>query len=184
MFKVFAAIAPPFEIGDRVTIGSISGKVLELSTFLLTLETAEGEQAYLPTYRLWTETIVSNPNRATRCETGLYLPLQATVSLRQAAELYLLETAQSSTYLAPFKLLDIHLSAEAQGFQLTVVAYAVSAEQVDALRSEITRGFHSFLEGKRAYESAYFEQGQDSSSGFMPNRTRAQNGYAKQSQHG
>ena len=145
-FRVLAVSATPFEIGDRITIKGISGKVIGLSTFLLELETAGGKRVSLPTHLLWNEMVVSEGDRAAQCETVLYLPVEASTSQSRTAEAFLLELVQSSVYLEPSKPVQIYFESGTQALKLTAVAYAVSAGHTRSLTSEVTKGFLAFTE--------------------------------------
>ena len=145
-FKLLAVSTVPFEIGDRITVKGITGRVTQLGTFLLEIETAAGERVSLPAYLLWTEMVAIAPERATRCEIALQLSLSVSQRQRRLIESFLQESVQSSTYIAPSKPIQIYFSMVPLKLQIVVVAYATAEEQAMAFKSEITNAFLTFAE--------------------------------------
>lgn len=148
-FKLLAVFAVPFEIGDRVTVKGTTGRVIRLNTFLLELETTEGERVSLPSHLLWNEMVAIAPERAIRCEEMLQLSLKISSSQRHSIEAFLREAVQSSTYLAPSKPIQVYLSMESSRLQITVIAYVTSREYEMAFKSEITSAFLLFAEREK-----------------------------------
>lgn len=145
-FKLLAVFLVPFEIGDRITIKGLTGRVTHLGTFLLELETTEGKQISLPTYSLWSEIIAIVPERAIRCETILQLSLETSQQQRRFIESFLQEAVQASIYSAPSKPVQVYFSIVSQKIQVTVVAYAVAEEHAMTFKSEVTSAFLAFIE--------------------------------------
>ena len=145
-FKLLAVFLVPFEIGDRITIKGLTGRVTHLGTFLLDLETTEGERISLPAYLLWSEMIAIAPERAVRCETVLPLSLQTSQQQRRLIESFLQEAVQASIYSVPSKPVQVYFSIASQKLQVTAIAYAVAEEHAMALKSELANAFLSFVE--------------------------------------
>lgn len=150
-FKTLAAFTVPFQIGDRVIIKGVSGKVLQLDTFFVVLETLKGERVSLPTHCLWNEAItsVNGGNRDSLCEMVFYLSPTATAQQRQAAEDIIWDTIQSSVYLEPSKPVQIYLSQDADTIQLTARAYVASTYNEPLFSSDVTRAFLDVAHQKR-----------------------------------
>ena len=150
-FKTLAAFTVPFQIGDRVIIKGVSGKVIQLDTFFVVLETLKGERVSLPTHCLWNEAItsVNGGNRDSLCEMVFYLSPTATAQQRQAAEDIIWDTIQSSVYLEPSKPVQIYLSQDAETIQLTARAYVASTYNEPLFSSDVTRAFLDVAHQKR-----------------------------------
>lgn len=58
-FKTLVAFRTPFQVGDRVTLKGIGGKVVRFNTFFVTLQTADDDQISIPTSSLWSEVLSS-----------------------------------------------------------------------------------------------------------------------------
>ncbi|MEL6776554.1 MAG: mechanosensitive ion channel domain-containing protein [Cyanobacteria bacterium J06597_16] len=150
-YKTLAAFTTPFQIGDRVLIKGISGRVVQLDTFFVVIETLKGERVSLPTHTLWAETItsVNGGDRDSLCEMVFYLSPTSSDKQRQAAEDIIWNTIQSSTYLEPSKPIQIYLSQGAKAIQLTARAYVASTYNEDLFTSDVTRAFLNFTHQKQ-----------------------------------
>lgn len=150
-FKTLAAFTVPFQIGDRVIIQGISGKVTQLDTFFVVIETLKGERVSIPTYSLWNESITSinGGDRDSLCEMVFYLSPLATAQQRQAAEDIIWNTIQSSVYLESSKPIQIYLSQDAETIQLTARAYVASTYNESLFSSDVTRAFLDFAHAKQ-----------------------------------
>ncbi|MGB7086955.1 MAG: mechanosensitive ion channel domain-containing protein [Phormidesmis sp.] len=150
-FKTLAAFTVPFQIGDRVTLKSISGKVIQLTTFFVVLETLKGERVSIPTHSLWNEvmTSVNGGDRASLCEMVFYLSPKATAEQWQAAENIIWDTIQSSVYFEPSKPIQIYLSQSAKAIELTARVYVASTYNEPLFASDVTRAFLDFAHAKQ-----------------------------------
>jgi small-conductance mechanosensitive channel len=138
-FKVLAAFVVPFQIGDRLTIGGISGKAIRFNSFFLTLETPSGEWVNLPTHTLWNAVFTAPSqdghracnSRTTLCEIAFYLS-PAT-------------TAEQCIYFEPAQPVQVYLSQSPKAIQLTASAYVGSDRNQPLFISDITRAFLKFV---------------------------------------
>ena len=58
-FKTIAAFKKPFQIGDRVTLREIQGKVISFDAFFVVLQTLNDDHISIPTHTLWSEVLSS-----------------------------------------------------------------------------------------------------------------------------
>ncbi|MEL6815737.1 MAG: mechanosensitive ion channel domain-containing protein [Cyanobacteria bacterium J06598_3] len=150
-YKTLAAFSVPFQIGDRVTIKGTSGKVIQLDTFFVVIETLKRERVSIPTYQLWTESVTSinGGGRDSLCEMVFYLSPRVSAAQRQAAEDIIWDTIQASAYLEPSKPIQIYLSQTAETIQLTARAYVASTYNEPLFSSDVTRAFLNFAHEKK-----------------------------------
>jgi hypothetical protein len=152
-FKVLAAFVVPFQIGDRLTIGGISGKAIRFNSFFLTLETPSGEWVNLPTHTLWKAVLTSahqseygaNHSHATLCEIAFYLSPATTAEQCQAVETAILNAIHASVYFEPAQPVQVYLSQSPKAIQLTASAYVGSEHNQSLFVSDITRAFLKFV---------------------------------------
>jgi small-conductance mechanosensitive channel len=152
-FKVLAAFVVPFQMGDRLTIGGISGKAIRFNSFFLTLETPSGEWVNLPTHTLWNEILTSpvqsrhsaHNSRATLCEIAFYLSPATTAEQCQAVETAVLNAIHTSVYFEPSQPVQVYLSQSPKAIQLTASAHVGSDRNQPLFVSDITRAFLKFV---------------------------------------
>lgn len=143
LFKLLIGIKTPFQVGDRVTLLGYSGKVLEVGSFLIKLQTPDDDLVSLPTYRLWSEPLISANagDRASLCVINFYLAPTATGHQREQAEDAIWDAAQSSVYFDFSKPLQIYISQAENAIVMTVKAYVASTYNEPLFKSDITRVF-------------------------------------------
>ncbi|MGD1897269.1 MAG: mechanosensitive ion channel domain-containing protein [Phormidesmis sp.] len=148
-YKLVAAFSIPFQIGDHVVVGSISGRVTQISIFFIKIKTLTGQQVSMPTHTLWTQTVTTLNGQAPLCEMVFYL--SSTISNEQyaIAENLILETVRSSAYVEPSKPVQIYCTQLPDVIQLTTTAHVTAAEHVVAFRSDVTRQFLAFARQKQ-----------------------------------
>ena len=146
MFKTLAAFKQPFQIGDRVTLRGISGKVTQLDTFFVQLQTPNDDLISIPTSSLWTEVLSSTNggDRASLCVINFYLASFVTAQQRQDVEDIIWNAIQSSVYYEPAKPMQIYLSQTPEAIQLTAKAYVASTYNEPLFVSDVTRAVLDF----------------------------------------
>jgi small-conductance mechanosensitive channel len=140
-FKTLVAFRTPFQIGDRVTLKGIGGKVVKFNTFFVTLQTADDDQISIPTSTLWNE-VLSSANggeRSSLCVMNFYLAPFVSASQRQAVEDTIWEAIQASSYFEPGKPMQIYLSQNPDSIQLSARAYVASTYNELLFKSDVTR---------------------------------------------
>ncbi|NEP15997.1 MAG: mechanosensitive ion channel [Leptolyngbya sp. SIO4C1] len=155
-FKTLAAFKPPFQVGDRVTLKGVSGKVIRFDTFFIVLQTSDDRRVSLPTHTLWTEVLTSaNAGaRASLCVMQFYLPPSVTPQQRQAAEDVIWNAIQASVYFEPSRPMQIYLKQTPEAIQLTAKAYVASTYNEPLFTSDVTRAFLDFATEEKAVSSS------------------------------
>lgn len=151
LFKLLVGFKAPFQVGDRVTLMGFSGKVVEIGSLLIKLQTPDDDLVSIPTYRLWSEPLVSANagDRASLCVIHFYLAPFASTLQRQQAEDAIWEAVQSSVYFDFAKPLQIFLTQQENAIVLTVKAYVASTYNEPLFKSDITRAFLEFSDGNQ-----------------------------------
>ena len=146
-FKTIAAFKQPFQIGDRVTLKGISGKVVSLDTFFVVLNTPNDDQISIPTHTLWSEVLTSANagDRSSLCVMNFYLASFVSAEQRQAAEDVIWNAIQASAYYEPSKPMQIYLTQTPEAIQLTAKAYVASTYNEPLFTSDVTRAFLDFV---------------------------------------
>ncbi len=110
-FKALAAFKNPFQIGDRVTLKDIGGKVVGFDTFFVTLRTPNDDLISIPTASLWSETLNSTngDERSSLCVMQFYLAPHVSHEQRQACEDAIWDAIQASLYYDPSNTMQIYL---------------------------------------------------------------------------
>ncbi len=149
-FKTIAAFKQPFQIGDRVTLKGISGKVVSLDSFFVVLETPNDDQISIPTHTLWNEVLTSANagDRSSLCVMNFYLASFVTAKQRQDAEDAIWNAIQASVYYEPSKPMQIYLTQIPDAIQLTAKAYVASTYNEPLFTSDVTRAFLDFVSQK------------------------------------
>lgn len=145
-FKTLAAFKNPFQIGDRVTLKDIGGKVVGFDTFFVSLQTPNDDLISIPTASLWGETLNSTNagDRSSLCMIRFYLAPHASSEQRQACEHAIWDAIQSSAYYDPSKPMQIYLEQLPEAIQLTAKAYVALTYDEPLFTSDVTRAFLDF----------------------------------------
>lgn len=146
-FRILAAFKQPFQMGDRVTVKDISGKVVGFDTFFITLQTANDDQVSIPTHTLWSETLNSANagERSSLCVMKFYLAPTVTAEQRQAVEDVIWNAIQSSAYFEPAKSMQIYLSQSKEAVELTAKAYVALTYNEALFSSDVYRAYFNFI---------------------------------------
>lgn len=143
LFKLLVGFKAPFQVGDRVTLLGFSGKVLEIGSLLIKLQTVDDDLVSIPTNRLWSEPLVSANagDRASMCVIPFYLTPTASSAQRQGAEDAIWAAVQGSIYFDFAKPMQIYVAQQKNAIVLTVKAYVASTYIEPLFKSDITRTF-------------------------------------------
>ena len=142
-FKTIAAFKQPFQVGDRITLKGVSGKVISFNTFFVVLQTFSDDQISVPTHTLWSE-VVSSANaghRSSLCVMNFYLASFINAQQRQKAEDAVWNAIQASVYYEPSKPMQIYLTQTPDVIKITAKAYVASTYNESLFRSDVTRAF-------------------------------------------
>lgn len=147
-FKTLAAFKAPFQVGDRVTIKGISGRVTGFNTFFVTLQTLNDDQISIPTNSLWAEDLSSSNSgeRYSLCVIEFFLSPFANNAQRQKAEDAIWDAIQASPYYDSSHPMQIYLRQTETAIQLTAKAYVALTYNEPLFVSDITRAFLAFAE--------------------------------------
>jgi hypothetical protein len=140
----------PFQLGDRVTLKGIGGKVIAFDSFFVTLQTSNDDQISVPTASLWSD-VLNSANageRASLCVMNFYLAPFVTKEQRQAAEDTIWDAIQASPYYTPSKPMQIYFAQNPDSIQLTAKAYVASTYNEPLFTSDVTRAFLDFVAKK------------------------------------
>jgi hypothetical protein len=150
-FKTLAAFKAPFQVGDRVTLKGIGGKVIGFDSFFVRLQTPNDDLVSIPTNALWGETLNSSNagQRSSLCVMSFYLSPFVDGKQRQAAEDAIWDAIQASPYFEPSLPMQIYLSQTPDAIQLTAKAYVALTYNEPLFVSDVTRAFLSFAERTR-----------------------------------
>ncbi|MGB3641052.1 MAG: mechanosensitive ion channel domain-containing protein [Rivularia sp. (in: cyanobacteria)] len=145
-FKTITAFTQPFQVGDRVNLKGIKGKVVKFNTFFVVLITPDDDLISIPTHSLWNEVLNSanSGNRSSLCVINFYLASFNTAEQRQAAEDTIWDAIQSSVYYEPSLPMQIYLSQTPDAIKLTAKAYVASTYNEPLFSSDVTRAFLDF----------------------------------------
>lgn len=145
-FKTITAFTQPFQIGDRVNLKGIKGKVVKFNTFFVVLITPDDDLISIPTHSLWNEVLNSanSGSRSSLCVINFYLASFNTAEQRQAAEDTIWDAIQSSVYYEPSLPMQIYLSQTPDAIKLTAKAYVASTYNEPLFSSDVTRAFLDF----------------------------------------
>ncbi len=145
-FKTITAFTQPFQVGDRVNLKGIKGKVVKFNTFFVVLITPDDDLISIPTHTLWNEVLNSanSGNRSSLCVINFYLASFNTAEQRQAAEDTIWDAIQSSVYYEPSLPMQIYLSQTPDAIKLTAKAYVASTYNEPLFSSDVTRAFLDF----------------------------------------
>ncbi len=136
----------PFQMGDRVTLKGIGGKVVAFDSFFVTLQTPNDDQISIPTTALWSE-VLNSANageRASLCVMNFYLAPFVSAKQRQASEDTIWEAIQASPYYTPLRPMQIYFAQNTDSIQLTAKAYVASTYNEPLFTSDVTRAFLDF----------------------------------------
>jgi|GEM_PF-1810733 len=140
-FKTLVAFKSPFQVGDRVSLRGIGGKVVRFDTFFVTLQTPDDGQISIPSGTLWNEVLSSTNagNRASLCVIRFYVAPFATTAQRQAMEDAIWESMQSSVYYDPHKPMQIFVQQNPDAIQFTAKAYIALTYDEPLFVSDVSR---------------------------------------------
>ncbi len=142
-FKTLMAFKSPFQVGDRVTLKGIAGKVTSISTFFVTLQTLNDELINIPTSGLWSEVLTSANagERSSLCVIDFYLAPFVTQKELQDSEDTIWNAIQASPYLDVTNPMQIFFTQTDKSIQLTAKAYVASTYNEALFKSEVTKAF-------------------------------------------
>jgi hypothetical protein len=147
-FKTLAAFKAPFQVGDRVTLKGVSGRVTGFNTFFVTLQTQNDDQVSIPTSSLWDE-VLSSSNSGARyslCVIDFFLSPFVSGEQRQQAEDAIWDAIQASPYYDSSHPMQIYLRQTENAIQLTAKAYVALTYNEPLFVSDITRAFLAYAE--------------------------------------
>ncbi|MBF0452625.1 MAG: mechanosensitive ion channel [Candidatus Magnetomorum sp.] len=144
-FKILTVLKSSIQIGDRATIKGVTGKILQIDSFYITLQTIDEDQVNIPTFSLWSENIISINGGASESLTVLHFYIDPCVSQEQCqtAEDIIWDAMQASVYIDFTRPMQIYLSQTPCAIQLTAKAYVASTYNELSFKSDITRAFLS-----------------------------------------
>lgn len=111
-FKVVTAFIGTIQIGDRATIKDISGRVTDIGTLYVKLQTPDDDAITIPSSSLLGEVLISTNSgeRASLCVIPFYFSSAIDSSHMQTAEDLIWNAIQSSAYYDPSRPMQIYFS--------------------------------------------------------------------------
>lgn len=142
-FKTLVAVKHPLQVGDRVTLKGVTGKLTDIGIFFVVIRVGGGNLVSIPTDGLWSEVLVSlnAGGRSSRCVMHHYLSPAVTREQRQAAEDALWDAMQASPYLEPSRPIQVLISQRTRVIVLTAKAFAASTYEAPRFESDVARAF-------------------------------------------
>ncbi|MEO1456218.1 MAG: mechanosensitive ion channel domain-containing protein [Pseudomonadota bacterium] len=142
-FKSLMAMERPFQIGDRVHLKGISGRVVDIGIFYVTLQTPNDDAISVPSYGLWSEVLSSTNagDKASLAVVEVHLSPFCNQSQRRGAESGLREAIQASPYFDIARPLHVFVSQSREAITLMAKAYVASTYDEPHFVSDVTRAF-------------------------------------------
>jgi len=140
-FRALLARTRPFQVGDRVTLDSFSGRVEEIGFFHVSLVTPDDDLVSVPTYQLWSKPLVS-ANAGTRtslCVIDFYLSPRVDTEQRKLAEALIRDAVQASIYYEPAKPLQTFCNQEREAIRFQAKAYVASTYREFEFKDDVTK---------------------------------------------
>lgn len=143
------AFAPPFQVGDRITVGDTHGEVTAIGSYATRITTPEDTLVSVPNAQLLDEQVAHTyaGGQGRQVVTDLYLPAQVDEA---NAKRIAYEAAASSTYAFLEKPIAVHVRDVFNGTvrtHLQVKAYVLDASHAPRLVTDVTeRARHAFRE--------------------------------------
>jgi small-conductance mechanosensitive channel len=140
-FRTLCGFAPPFQVGDRVTLGDYAGRVESIGLFYVRLVTADDDLISVPTAGLLTQPLISANagDRASLCVMQFYLPASVDAKQLGDAEDTIWDAVQASTYFDPEKPLQIYIKQLESSIEFTAKAYVANTYQEPNFKTEVTK---------------------------------------------
>ncbi|MEL6465645.1 MAG: mechanosensitive ion channel family protein [Pseudomonadota bacterium] len=142
-FKSLVAANAPFQIGDRVCLRGIKGRVTGVGMFYITLQTPDDDKVSIPTYALWTETLSSTNagDMGSLSVATVYLSPRCEAACLSKAEGALAEAIHASPYLDISRPVDILVGQTSTAITITAKAYVASTYDEPHFVSDTLRAF-------------------------------------------
>lgn len=146
-FRTVTAFANTFQVGDRVTVKGLSGKLTDIGVFYLTLVTLDDDKICLPTNSLWGAelTTANDGERSSLVVISFYLSPTVTYKQLGDTEDAIWEAIQASNYFEPSKPKQIYYQQQPHYIELIAKAYVASTYNEPLFRSDIYRRFFEFV---------------------------------------
>lgn len=127
-FRSLVAADAPFQVGDRVSLRGVRGRVTNIGIFYVTLQTPDDDKVSIPTHALWTETLSSTNagDMGSLAVTTVYLSPDCPSDALCAAESALAEAVHASPYLNISRPVDILVGQSPTAITVTAKAYVAS----------------------------------------------------------
>ena len=141
-FKVLTILKSTIHVGDRVTLKGITGKLTEIDSFYVTLQTIDDDLVHIPTASLWSENILNINGGEGGSLTVLNFYINPTdIEQYKKAETAIWNSMQASVYIDFTKPMQIYISQKPFAIQLTAKAYVASTYNELSFQSDITKAF-------------------------------------------
>ncbi len=140
-FRALLAQTRPFQVGDRVTLDGHSGRVESIGFFHVSLVTPDDDLVSVPTYQLWSESLVSTNagNRSSLCVIDFYLSPRVNAEQRKKAEAIIRDAVQASIYYEPGKPLQTLCDQGLDAIHFCAKAYVSSTYREFEFKDDVTK---------------------------------------------
>lgn len=138
-FKVVTAFNGTIQIGDRVTLKDISGRITDIGTFYVKLQTPDDDAIAIPSSSLLREVLISanSGERASLCVLPFYFSAAIERDQLQTAEDLIWNAIQASAYYDPAQAMQIYFSQTPELVCLTAKAYVASTYNEPLFKSDV-----------------------------------------------
>ncbi len=133
---VLLSLSQPARIGDRITVGDVTGTAEEITLIHTIVRTDQGLTAFVPNSQMITSTVVNRSLDDPRRLVSIRLPVAITAPVEEARRVLLRvvgEVGETSVEDASVAVIDV---AERTTW-LSVTAYAPRATEVDRIAAEL-----------------------------------------------
>lgn len=138
-FKVVTAFNGTLQVGDRVTLKDNSGRITEIGTFYVKLQTSDDDAIAIPSSSLLGDVLTSanSGERASLCVLPFYFEPVINSDQLQTAEDLIWDSIQASTYYDPAQPMQIYYSQTPDYICLTAKAYVASTYNEPLFKSDV-----------------------------------------------
>lgn len=127
-FRSLVAADAPFQVGDRVCLRGVRGRVTSIGMFYVTLQTPDDDKISIPTHALWSETLSSTNagDMGSLAVVTAYLSPECPPEALCESERALAEAVHASPYLNISRPVDILVGQTPVAITVTAKAYVAS----------------------------------------------------------
>jgi len=142
-FKNFFILKKTVQIGDTIKIDTVTGKIVNIDSFYVTLQTVDEDQVNFSSANLWGKNwvLIGGKNKGEISVINFYIGTTVSTEQLQQSENFLWNAMQASVYLDFTKPMQVYWEQKPYYIQLTARAYVTSPNIELLFKSDVTRLF-------------------------------------------